>query len=129
MASPERSTSMNKRQIGGEYETLAANYLVKKGYRILEKNFRCKIGEIDIIVYKQHTVVFVEVKYRKTGGSGYGFEAVPFYKQKKICRTADYYCMKNDLWDNLSYRFDIISIDGDDITHLENAFDYIPVRR
>lgn len=120
---------MNTRKTGSFYEEVAADHLIGKGYRILAKNFRCKIGEIDIIAWKERTVVFVEVKYRKTGGSGYGIEAVPFSKQRKICRTADYYRMKNDLRENISYRFDIISIDGDDIMHLENAFDYIPVRR
>lgn len=115
---------MNTRKTGSVYEEIAADELVKKGYRILERNYRCKIGEIDIIAYKECTVVFVEVKYRRTKVSGSGVEAVPYYKQRKICLTADYYRMKNDLWDDLSYRFDILSIDGDEITHLENAFPY-----
>ena len=116
---------MNRRRTGTEYENLAVRMLEHKGYRILSRNFRCRIGEIDIIAYKERTVVFVEVKYRRTGASGSGFEAVSYGKQLKICRTADYYRMKNDLWDNLFYRFDVISIDGDKITHMENAFPYV----
>ena len=56
---------MNKRQIGSGYELKASDYLTKKGYQIIERNYRCRIGEIDIIAIERDCLCFIEVKYRK----------------------------------------------------------------
>lgn len=114
---------MNKRQIGSEYEAEAASYLEQKGYVILEKNYRTKRGEIDLIAKDGETIVFVEVKYRSTRKYGSPFEAVDARKQRRIVATALYYCAGKHYSLNRPYRFDVIGIDGDGtITHIENAF-------
>ena len=74
----------NKRAVGSRYEEETAAFLQKNGYRILEKNFRDRRGEIDLIAKDGRTLVFVEVKYRKNVRNGYPEEAVDTRKQKKI---------------------------------------------
>ena len=81
---------------------------------------------LDLIAKKDGYLVFVEVKYRSTAGSGHPLEAVSISKQKKICKAALFYMNLNKISpDNTSIRFDVIGILGDEITHIENAFDYI----
>ena len=116
---------MNSRHEGKSKETEAARWLTGRGYAILECNYHCKFGEIDLIAMKDNTIVFVEVKYRQSSLSGYAEEAVAFTKQKKICRTADYYRMKNGLSEAYSFRFDVIAITAGRLKHYENAFSYI----
>lgn len=115
----------NNRKVGEAQETRAALELEKLGYRILKKNFRCRIGEIDLIALHKGSLVFVEVKYRRDSRSGYAVEAVNRKKQQNICRVADYYirthCQKIP-----SCRFDVAAIDGDQFKVYENAFEYIP---
>jgi putative endonuclease len=94
------------------------------GYLILEKNFRCRLGEIDIIAKDKGTIVFVEVKYRKNDKKGSPAEAVNFHKQRVICKVADYYRMIRHMTEEDSCRFDILSIEEKNITHLQNAFPY-----
>ena len=78
----------NRRQIGTKEEALAAAFLEKQGYQILERNFRCRLGEIDLIARDGSTLVFVEVKYRKNADFGTPAEAVNRKKQLTICETA-----------------------------------------
>ena len=115
----------NNRKVGDAHETLAALELEKRGYRILQKNFRCRIGEIDIIALHKGCLVFAEVKYRKNAKSGYAAEAVTWKKQQVISRAADYYirthCRKIP-----SCRFDVVALDGEIVTIYENAFEYVP---
>ena len=85
---------MNRRKEGAYYENLVAEYLKTQGYEILEKNYRCRIGEIDLIAEKDGYLVFVEVKYRRTGQKGDPAEAVDYRKQKKISKVAEDYCWK-----------------------------------
>ena len=77
---------MNKRRTGAVWEKVAAEYLIKNGMRVLETNFRCRLGEIDLIGSHQGYLVFVEVKYRSTSEKGYAVEAVDHRKQCRICR-------------------------------------------
>ncbi|MGN0334850.1 MAG: YraN family protein [Lachnospiraceae bacterium] len=115
----------NNRKVGEIYELLAVRKLEECGYEILEKNFRCRQGEIDVIAKHRETLVFIEVKYRKNASRGYAAEAVTFRKQNKICRTADYYL--NTHFRHIPMcRFDVVAIDGEKITIYENAFEYIP---
>ena len=74
---------MNRRKEGAYYENLVAEYLKTQGYEILEKNYRCRIGEIDPIAKEGETLVFVEVKYRRDDKMGNPKEAVDRKKQKK----------------------------------------------
>ena len=115
---------MNTRSWGSHYETRAADELVRRGYKILEKNFHCKYGEIDIVAADGDYLVFVEVKYRKNSETGDPTEAVDYRKIKKICATAKYYMMKNHISEYTPIRFDVVAILGDRFNLIKNAFDY-----
>lgn len=117
---------INKREIGARYETNAVEYLVHKGYRIIERNYRISYGEIDIIAKKDTVLVFFEIKFRRSESYGSPLEAVDTKKQRKICKTALYYYSTHGYSDNIQCRFDVIGIYGDgSIQHIENAFDFI----
>ena len=107
--------------LGVECETLAKDYLVKKGYKILKQNYKTKIGEIDIIAKIKDITVFVEVKDRQTKRFGMPREAITPYKRNKIRTVATQYMLANKLMDS-KVRFDCVEILGDTITHIENAF-------
>ena len=120
----------NKRKKGSEKEHLAAQFLAQKGYAILALNFHYgRSGEVDIIAKApdRKTIVFFEVKYRKSRATGFPAEAVNFKKQQTICRVADFYRVRYKILDDVPCRFDVIAILGDEITHIENAFEYIVV--
>lgn len=114
----------NKRKIGARYERRAGEYLKEKGYEILEYNFRCRMGEIDIIAKDGEYLVFCEVKYRTDGTSGHPAEAVGPKKQQVISKCALYYIVSRGL-SGLACRFDVVSFEGDDVELYPNAFDYI----
>ncbi len=92
-------------------ETLASQYLSQKGYRILERNWRSRRGEIDLIVSKNKTLFFVEVKLRKTQGFGSGFDSIHPYKQKKMVSTVLSYLQKNNI-QNQDVRLAALVIEG-----------------
>ena len=102
-------------------EILAINFLKKNKYKILEKNYTCKLGEIDIIALKNNTVVFVEVKARTTEEFGRPCEAVTPYKQQKIRTVANYFLMLKG-WTEENSRFDVIEVLDEKVNHIENAF-------
>lgn len=118
---------MNKRKTGSEKEDRAAAFITSGGGRIIERNYSTRMGEIDLIARDSDTICFIEVKYRKTVRAGYPTEAVDHRKQFKICRVSDHYRMTKGLRDDIPYRFDVISIVGDEITWYKNAFEYIPI--
>lgn len=113
------------KSLGPLGEELASDHLVKKGYRLIERNFKIKIGEIDIIAEDGQTLVFVEVKTRLNKEFGQPFEAVNLFKQKKIRCIAEAYLQRKPL-NGREARFDVISIllepDKTRIEHIENAF-------
>ncbi len=115
---------MNNRLLGAEYEDRAAGYLEARGYRILERNFRCRMGEIDLIADDGGVRVFVEVKYRAGTSSGDALSAVDCRKQRKISRVALFYLMRHGLTADTPCRFDVIGINGDQITLVRDAFPY-----
>lgn len=114
--------SQNKRETGTAYELKAEEYLLGNGYKLLERNFRNRSGEIDLIVKKDGQIHFVEVKYRTTAMYGSPLEAVGFRKQNQIRKVAMYYLMKNKLSEWTPCQFDVIAFEGEKMTHLENAF-------
>ncbi|MEQ8197964.1 MAG: YraN family protein [Clostridiaceae bacterium] len=117
----------NKRSIGSAGEDYAGEYLKKKGYVILERNFFTRTGEIDIIALKNHVLIFVEVKTRFNSRCGTGEESINYIKKERCIKSAQYYIHKNNLY-NYNVRFDAvcISIDIDknekSIRHYEDAF-------
>lgn len=114
----------NQRETGSYYEKAAAQFLQKAGYRIMEQNFRCRYGEIDLIAEHQEYLVFIEVKFRKNGRSGEPAEAVTLAKQRRICRTADFYLNKHQIPLDRPVRFDVAAVGEAGIHLIENAFEY-----
>ena len=114
----------NRRQIGAQYEQTAGRYLEHLGYEILEYNYHTRNGEIDIVARHDGYLVFVEVKYRKNEDKGYPMESVSVTKQRTICKCAVAY-MKMQGWEYLPVRFDVVSILGQDIQVIPNAFDFL----
>ena len=115
-----------KQQFGKESEAIAVSHLKKNGYRILERNYRSKLGEIDIIAKDKGTLVFVEVKAKRSDRFGNPKEAVTLKKQRKISQVALYYL--NDTNQNRSKaRFDVVAIslmqDRPTVEIIKNAFD------
>ena len=103
-------------------EVRAEQYLAQKGYAILARNYVSPGSEIDLIASDGRVIAFVEVKMR-VGRYAMGREAVTPAKQKRICKGAIHYLMQNGLM-NRQARFDVIEIQGERVTHIENAFPY-----
>lgn len=102
-------------------ETIAAMYLCLKGYKILERRYKTKIGEIDIIARKKQTLAFIEVKYRPSLGEG--LQAVSSQARRRIERTASHYIALHPLYTDLEFRFDILAVSGAfSVQHLDNAW-------
>ncbi len=115
---------MNNRAKGTYYEGVASEYLCSQGFRILERNYRCRMGEIDLVCKDGSCLVFVEVKYRTTQHQGGAFMAVDKKKQHRISRVAAYYLLEHGLGEWTPCRFDVVAIDGDEIALVRNAFEY-----
>jgi putative endonuclease len=96
-------------QFGQEGESIAVGYLKKNGYKILEQNYRNKLGEIDIVAKDRDTIVFVEVKTRKSDQYVHPKWAVTPRKQRKISMVALYY-LKENRQSNLKARFDVVTV-------------------
>lgn len=116
---------MTRGQLG---ENIATEYLLKKGFRLIEKNYHSRFGEIDIIMCDDKYLLFVEVKLRKNSKYGTPAEYVTESKQQKIILTAQSFLSENET--DLQPRFDVIEIymkqtseKPDSILHIENAFE------
>lgn len=111
--------------IGSKGEDLAAGFLKEKGYKIISRNYKTPIGEVDIIAEDKGTIVFVEVKTRSNDSFGYPFEAVGSRKQHKLKNLALFY-MKQRKKD-FAVRFDVLSIHirngKKEIEHIVDAFE------
>lgn len=114
--------------VGAWGETIAADYLRKKRYQLVATNYRCRYGEIDLVVSNRKYLVFVEVKLRKSDAFAQAQEFVDHYKQERLRTTAEMYLSQYPT--ELQPRFDVIEIyapDGTEtsrpvIHHLEDAF-------
>lgn len=113
---------MNRRETGARYERIAEEWLKQQGMRILERNFRTRTGEIDLIARDRETIVFVEVKYRSSSSSGTPAEAVGWQKQNRIRNAARYYLYRNRYAEETPCRFDVVAILGKEICWIRNAF-------
>ena len=100
---------MNNKNFGDLGEKETAKFLQNYGYQILTTNYRCKLGEIDIIARFEETIIFVEVKTRKSLNCGYPAEAVHYRKQQKIIATALNYLRENKKFDS-PCRFDVMEV-------------------
>ncbi len=104
-------------------EAIAERYLAEKGLILIQRNFRTKIGEIDLIMQEEKTLVFVEVRYRKNNCFGGAIASVDRRKQIKLSRTAECYLAWNKKYAKIASRFDVVGIsDALDIEWIKNAF-------
>jgi putative endonuclease len=100
------------RTLGFDAEQLATRYLVREGAQLIDRNFRCRLGEIDIIASDGNCLAFVEVRYRGPGSYSRAGSTVDHSKQRKIIRTAAIYCTLHTRYANRTTRFDVVAIDG-----------------
>ncbi len=112
----------NKRKTGSHYELQVAAFLQKQGFEILEQNFRCRSGEIDLIARDGSYLVFIEVKYRGSKSAGSALEAIDARKAMQVRRVAEIYLYQNHYSDRTPCRFDAAGVDGEAITYIKNAF-------
>jgi len=117
---------MDKALTGAYGEVIAARYLRDNGYRILDANYRTRLGEIDIIASKRKVIAFVEVKTRVEGSMLRAADAVDYPKRKRIIAAAQSYISQNKI--KLQPRFDVaeVYVDGlevKDFNYIENAYD------
>lgn len=117
----KKITSNLKNTNGAIAERIAENFLVSKGYELLERNFSSRAGEIDLIMRHRHMYVFVEVRYRANATRGSASESITQYKYQRCLKTAQYWLMKHQL-EHSQYQIDVVAIDGrlteDNITWL-----------
>ena len=117
-----------KKLFGNRGERAAIRFLRKQGYKILHRQYRSRMGEIDVVAKDGERLVFVEVKTRKSSAAGEPFEAVTFEKQRKLTKLALAYLKRYNLLEH-STRFDVLAViwpEGDrkpQITHYKNAFE------
>ncbi|MBN2096868.1 MAG: YraN family protein [Candidatus Omnitrophica bacterium] len=113
-----------KQALGKRGERLAVQFLRRQGYRILARNFSCRLGEIDLIAQEKDTTVFIEVKTRASCEFGLPQAAIRQKKIKHLRRTAQYYIKHNAHSDD-NFRFDVVAIVLEDLPKIElikNAF-------
>ena len=101
---------MNKR--GEQAEQIACDYLQQQSLSFISKNYHCRRGEIDLIMQEGDSLVFIEVRYRKSAQFGSALESITVQKQKKIIITAQYY-LSQHTHSVSSYRFDVVAITSD----------------
>jgi len=107
---------------GAQAEEAAGDFLKHRGLKLLERNYRCRFGEIDLIMTDGHTIVFVEVRYRRNNTFGGSVESITAAKREKLLRAARHYmASKNEF---PACRFDAVLLTGDnhEIQWIENAF-------
>lgn len=97
---------------GHSAEQLAFEHLVEQGLKPLDRNFRCRGGEIDLIMLDQDCLVFIEVRYRASGQFGRARDTVDYHKQRKVIRTAAFYISRKPSHATRTMRFDVVAMEG-----------------
>ena len=119
--------SPDTRQASGQAgEALALAHLQQQGLRLLAQNWRCKVGELDLVMLDGATVVFVEVRYRRHSAWGGAIASIDARKREKLARAASYFLQQQTRWAHSPCRFDVIAIDAVEplrLNWIQNAFD------
>lgn len=100
-------------QIGYAAENQARQYLTQQGLVWVTSNYRCRWGELDLIMKDKDFLVFIEVRSRVSNEYGGALASINLHKKKKIIKTASHYLVTNNLWDKCLVRFDVISLQGE----------------
>lgn len=114
---------MRKNQ-GDNAEMQALNFLKNEGMQLLERNYRCIFGEIDLIMQDQAEVVFIEVRYRTHTAFGDAIESIDQHKQQKLLKTATHFLQKKAWLDKVNCRFDVVGFSKANIEWIKDAFSY-----
>ncbi|MDP3705279.1 MAG: YraN family protein [Legionellaceae bacterium] len=111
-------------QMGFRAEEYARDYLTQQGLVWRASNYRCRLGEIDLIMQDGVYLVFVEVRSRRSSSHGNALESITFSKQQKLIKTANLYLLSNKLHEKYPTRFDVISLQGQppEVSWIKNAF-------
>lgn len=113
--------------IGNRAEQLALDLLRQNGFKLLERNYHCRSGEIDLIMLDGNILVFIEVRYRKGMQFGLSTETVDYHKQQKLIRAAQHYLQANPKAAKRAARFDVVGLSGEldrpEFSWIKNAFD------
>ena len=99
-----------KQTIGQQAENIACQHLQQQGLRLIDRNFQCRVGEIDLVMQDNDTLVFIEVRSRSTQDAYDPIESIGFRKQQRLMRTAMHYLQKKHYLDTYPCRFDVIGI-------------------
>lgn len=110
------------RTVGYDAESFAHRFLKKQGLKLVQKNFLCRFGEIDLIMLDRGCLVFVEVRYRATDRFMPARLSVDSHKQQKLIRAAAIFLSKNEGYARNAVRFDVIALDGDSVEWICDAF-------
>lgn len=113
--------SNERMNLGRRGENISAEFLRKQGYKIMERNYRCALGEVDIVAKDKDVLCFVEVKTRKTQEYGLPEEAIDWHKQKKLAKVALTYLKEKKIYKQ-DLRFDVVSVYPDHIELIKDAF-------
>ncbi len=119
------SSQFYKKLLGGKGELIIENYLTKRGYTVLEKNYTTKVGEADLIAISGKLLVFIEVKTRNSFEFGQPAEAVGLTKRRRYEKLAQYYLLVHPEYREKFIRFDVAEVfglNGERINYIENAF-------
>ncbi len=118
----------SRQAAGMAAEQQALDFLLNEGLSLLARNWRCKRGELDLVMLDRDTVVFVEVRYRLHAGFGGALGSIDARKQEKLSLAAQYFLQQESHWANHPCRFDVIALQGSGhsgqpLDWLKNAFD------
>ena len=115
------ASASSRRERGCAAERRAEAALVQRGYRIVERNYRARLGELDLVAYDGEVLVFVEVRSRSDAAHGGGLAAIPHAKQRQVARVASLY-LAHRRPTFRTCRFDVVAITGDDLVVIPGAF-------
>ena len=104
----------NTRAVGNQAETLALRYLERRGLRPVERNYCCRLGEIDLVMLDADCLVFVEVRFRSAKRLVSAVHTVDCFKQRRLGRAAELYLARSRVHANRKARFDVVGIDRDE---------------
>lgn len=102
--------SIDTKKIGNQIEVLVCDYLQQQRLKLIARNYKCRLGEIDLIMHDQAILVFIEVRYRQHQNFGSSLESVNLIKRNKIIKTAEYYLLSHPLSGNMTCRFDVVGV-------------------